>query len=871
MLGGNTSGVPFHSASLYVGDLAPDASEGLLFEIFNTVGPVASIRVCRDAVTRRSLGYAYVNFHNVSDAERALDQMNYTLIKGKPCRIMWSQRDPTLRRSGVGNVFVKNLDPKIDHKALYDTFSLFGNILSCKVATDDQGRSQGYGYVHYESEEAANEAIAKIDKMMIFDREVHVGHFVRRGERTGQSDWTNLYVKNFPADWDDAKLRALFDKFGAITSCKVQPPKAPAPHKAAELDRAKKAAAKAAEDRAAEAAKAEADKQAAIEAGDESAVAAAEEILSRIAGEEAEAAEKEAAAEGSAFGWVNFEKHESALQAIESLNGATTVPAFGGDDDATTDKDATDKEAAATKDDADAKPEADGADKDEAADPTADPQENDENAPPSTGANGTDVLATKTEGVKDVIELKAPLFVGRAQKKIERERELKQKFEAAKLERIKKYQGVNLFVKNLDDAITDDILRDKFSPYGTITSARVMREPQTGASRGFGFVCFSSPDEATKAQQEMNGKHLNNKPIFVALAQRKEERGAMLQQQHAQHRSNVGAPYGMGPQGGPPGAQGMPPHLAAPANFGATYMPMMYQPGAQHPMMPPQALQAGPHGPAMQGNVRGGGYVIARGSPSRGPIGNGDLRSVGPGGMARGVYGIPPYPHMAGAPQQLGGIQHNQGGGGSNRRNRNRGSGNQQQQGAQGYKYTQNARNAQNMPPQQQMQPQQMPGGGPQQMPGGGPQQMSQQQLAASQQAAMMQQQAGGPQGPMASQQAMMAGRPPQPPMPQQQQQQQQQRAVTSQPPLTIAELANASPTLQKNMIGERLYPLIQHSQPELAGKITGMLLEMDNSELLHLLESPEALRMKVGEALDVLKQHQAQMQAAQQQVQAAE
>ena len=124
---------PHHSASLYVGDLNLDVTEALLFEIFNAVGPVASIRVCRDAVTRRSLGYAYVNFHNVADAERALDTMNYTMIKGKPCRIMWSQRDPSLRKSGVGNIFVKNLDTTIDNKALYDTFSLFGNILYVRL------------------------------------------------------------------------------------------------------------------------------------------------------------------------------------------------------------------------------------------------------------------------------------------------------------------------------------------------------------------------------------------------------------------------------------------------------------------------------------------------------------------------------------------------------------------------------------------------------------------------------------------------------------------------------------------------------------------------------------------------------------------
>jgi polyadenylate-binding protein len=748
MLGGST--VPFHSASLYVGDLATDASEGLLFEIFNTVGPVASIRVCRDAVTRRSLGYAYVNFHNVSDAERALDTMNYTLIKSKPCRIMWSQRDPTLRKSGVGNVFVKNLDASIDHKALFDTFSLFGNILSCKVATDEAGRSQGYGYVHYESEDAATDAINKINSMTICDKEVYVGHFVRRTERSGQSDWTNLYVKNFPADWDEETLRKAFETFGAITSCKVQPPsKAPAVVKPA-TDLALNAEARAAAREAAEQAK-----RAALDAGDEAAVAAAEEALAAVCGEEADAAEAAAAADGSAFGWVNFEAHDAAVAAMDALNGIAELPGQAG------------------------------------------------------GAPTT---------------LKAPLFVGRAQKKIERERELKAKFDAAKIERIKKYQGVNLFVKNLDDGLDDDQLRENFAEYGTITSARVMREPATGTSRGFGFVCFSSPEEAAKAVTEMNNKLVLGKPIFVALAQRKEVRRAQLEAQHAQRRTT--APYGAHP--GAMGPAGVPPHAPQglhPAHLGAPYgtaMPIMYAAGAPngHPMgMTPQGHPGVPIA-GVPPNARG--YVMARGSP-RGPMTD-----------PRAGFGHGGAPRQGGYPMHPGQMQQMSSQGGSNRRSRNRGGQGGQGQGAQQYKYTQNARNAANMPPSIPQLPPQA-----HLMPATVGQQPGQ----------------GFPGGPGVA--------PPMPPLPLQQPPPAgaNQPRRTPEDPLTLSALANASPTLQKNMIGERLYPLIHHTQPELAGKITGMLLEMDNSELLHLLESPDALRMKVAEALEVLKQHQAQLQ----------
>lgn len=85
---------------------------------------------------------------------------------------------------------------------------------------------------------------------------------------------------------------------------------------------------------------------------------------------------------------------------------------------------------------------------------------------------------------------------------------------------------------------------------------------------------------------------------------------------------------------------------------------------------------------------------------------------------------------------------------------------------------------------------------------------------------------------------------------------------VQGQEPLTATMLAAAQPQEQKQMLGERLFPLIQHMYPDLAGKITGMLLEIDNSELLHMLESRESLKAKVEEAVAVLQAHQAKQAA---------
>jgi len=111
-------------------------------------------------------------------------------------------------------------------------------------------------------------------------------------------------------------------------------------------------------------------------------------------------------------------------------------------------------------------------------------------------------------------------YVGKPQKKkFERESELRRPLE--------KQQGTNLYVKDLDESIDDDKLREMFNGYVSITSCKVMKDYH-GHSKDSGFVAFSSPDEASRALAEMNRRFFRRKPLYVAFAECKEERRARL-------------------------------------------------------------------------------------------------------------------------------------------------------------------------------------------------------------------------------------------------------------------------------------------------------------------------------------------------------
>lgn len=215
---------PYPNGSLYVGDLRQDVGESDIYDAFKECGTILSVRVCRDVKDQRSLGYAYVNFQNAENAQKALDTLNGKELKGKPCRVMWSRRDPSQRKSNEGNLFVKGLKPTVKLVELQDVFSHFGTIASCKVQTREDGVSLCYGFVQFEKPEDSVKALEASkndqDHFKSLGEKLVVEKFVPKRMRGSNANeiFTNLYVKNIGKKFTVEDLIKMFEVFGKITS-----------------------------------------------------------------------------------------------------------------------------------------------------------------------------------------------------------------------------------------------------------------------------------------------------------------------------------------------------------------------------------------------------------------------------------------------------------------------------------------------------------------------------------------------------------------------------------------------------------------------------------------------------------------------------
>lgn len=84
--------------------------------------------------------------------------------------------------------------------------------------------------------------------------------------------------------------------------------------------------------------------------------------------------------------------------------------------------------------------------------------------------------------------------------------------------------ATNLFVAGLAYSMTDDELRTLFAEFGTVSSAKVIQDRETGRSKGFGFVEMSTDEESKAAMQALNGKELDGRNLTVNEARPREDR-----------------------------------------------------------------------------------------------------------------------------------------------------------------------------------------------------------------------------------------------------------------------------------------------------------------------------------------------------------
>ena len=166
-------------ATIYVGGLDEKVTESLLWELFVQVsliriteetcsnvsnlpqaGPVVNVHMPKDRVTMQHQGYGFVEFLSEDDADYSIKIMNMIKLFGKPVRV--NKASAHQKNLDVGaNIFIGNLDPEVDEKLLYDTFSAFGVILTTpKIQRDPEtGNSKGFAFINYASFEASDAAI----------------------------------------------------------------------------------------------------------------------------------------------------------------------------------------------------------------------------------------------------------------------------------------------------------------------------------------------------------------------------------------------------------------------------------------------------------------------------------------------------------------------------------------------------------------------------------------------------------------------------------------------------------------------------------------------------------------------------------------
>lgn len=187
-------------ATCYVGDLDAQVNEELLWELMLQAGPVVNVFIPKDKLTGQHMGYGFVEFRSEDDADYAIKIMNMIKLYGKPIRVNKASRDKKTLDVGA-NLFVGNLDPDVDEKLLYDTFSAFGVVISTRIMRDpDTGMSRGFGFCSFDDFGSADAALESMNGQYLCNRAITCSYAIKKdakGERHGSAA-ERLLAQNNP-------------------------------------------------------------------------------------------------------------------------------------------------------------------------------------------------------------------------------------------------------------------------------------------------------------------------------------------------------------------------------------------------------------------------------------------------------------------------------------------------------------------------------------------------------------------------------------------------------------------------------------------------------------------------------------------------
>ena len=167
-----------------------------------------------------------VLFKNNESADKCRKEMNLKKLWNKSVRIMWEESNTSLRYNIKNNIFIKGIPKTTTPREVYEYFMQFGDIFSCKVPEDEQGKHNGYGYITYYSNEDAEKALKETKGKKIFDSlNVEIEHFQKKNERMINNNNENnnhkIFINNLPEKYTIAELNSLCKEYGNVLNANI--------------------------------------------------------------------------------------------------------------------------------------------------------------------------------------------------------------------------------------------------------------------------------------------------------------------------------------------------------------------------------------------------------------------------------------------------------------------------------------------------------------------------------------------------------------------------------------------------------------------------------------------------------------------------